>query len=59
MSYGAVIYAARRLLESTFNKYWELRSVDLVEAIKDIMPKEGRINIIDQLITNHQKLLIE
>ena len=59
-SYGTVIYDIHRLLESTMKNYWELRSVDLVEANKEDMPKEERIKIIDQLITNHQikKILI-
>lgn len=59
-SYGTVIYDIHRLLESTMKNYWELRSVDLVEANKEDMPKEERIKIIDELITNHQikKILI-
>jgi hypothetical protein len=59
-SYGTVIHDINRLLENTMENYWELRSVDLVEANKENMPKEERIKIIDQLITNHQikKILI-
>jgi hypothetical protein len=60
-SYGTVIYDAHRLLETAVKNYWKLRSVDLVElANKGSMPKEERIKIIDQLITNQQikKILI-
>lgn len=60
-SYGTVIYDAHRLLETAVKNYWKLRSVDLIElANKGSMPKEERIKIIDQLITNQQikKILI-
>ena len=53
-SYGTVIYDIHRLLESTVKNYWELRSVDLIEANKESMPNEERFKIIDQLITNNQ-----
>jgi hypothetical protein len=59
-SYGTIIYDIHRLLESAVKNYWELRSVDLIEANKENMPKEEHVKIIDQLITNHQikKILI-
>lgn len=60
-SYGTVIYDAYRLLETAVKNYWKLRSVDLIElANKGSMPKEERMKIIDQLITNQQikKILI-